>query len=232
MTLKGLYSVFYCQHLLRIKKLCINIQHEDNNGFKQCIHPHSLKIYERKNSDRTSHYKDLHLIVQSEQQGIGRSCRSISELRSGLFHAPSHDSAMQQIPCKIVAPKKLRSSHGRLSFDSRWLSLWSYFSEACTPCWVAASKKGTGSSQQIDILYILSDLKLWLRIFIPPKVPDWRVAARTCDCCTRDWRFISAPFCEGRTWGRSSLCAPQVTQPFLLTFHSLQLSHKKLQSDF
>lgn len=33
---------------------------------------------------------------------------------------------------------------------------------------------------------ILSDLKLWLRIFIPPKVPDWRVAARTCDCCTRD----------------------------------------------
>ncbi len=33
-------------------------------------------------------------------------------------------------------------------------------------------------------------------------------------------------FCEDRTWGRSSLCAPQVTQPFLLTFHSLQLSHK------
>ena len=44
---------------IKNKKVCINIQNEDNKCFKYCVQRHAFKIYEKKNSDRMSHYKDL-----------------------------------------------------------------------------------------------------------------------------------------------------------------------------
>ena len=44
---------------IKNKKACINIQNEDNKCFKYCVQCHAFKIYEKKNSDRMSQYKDL-----------------------------------------------------------------------------------------------------------------------------------------------------------------------------
>ncbi len=44
---------------IKNKKACINTQNEGNKCFKYCVQCHAFKIYEKKNSDRMSHYKDL-----------------------------------------------------------------------------------------------------------------------------------------------------------------------------